>query len=170
MRIFGKSSEGVYTAFRMLGDMQEDLQEWVSAAILFILVPGGLLQTGGLHFCRLSREERLQLALVLARLMHRTSEVSLQPAMGSGTMAGYTCIWAESQTFKLWVYACFVGLWGPCAAAWSWLSLVSASNHLTITPCLRCWARSPCRCGQWVGVTGSKWCGSFPWLHCAWTL
>lgn len=38
----------------------------------------------------------------------------------------YTCMRAESQTFKPWVYVCFVGLWGPCAAAWSYLSLVPA--------------------------------------------
>ena len=48
--------------------MQENPQEWVSAAILFILVPGFVLQTGGLYFCRLSREEGLKLALFLASL------------------------------------------------------------------------------------------------------
>ena len=47
-----------------------------------------MLQTGGLRFCRLNREKRLKLALFLARLMHRPSEVSLQPAVGSGTMTG----------------------------------------------------------------------------------
>lgn len=46
------------------------------------------LQTGGLHFCRLNRGERLKLALFLAKPMHRPSEVALQPAVGSGTMSG----------------------------------------------------------------------------------
>lgn len=32
--------------------------------------------------------KRLKLALFLARLMHRPSEVVLQPAVGSGTMTG----------------------------------------------------------------------------------
>lgn len=79
---------------------------------------GFVLQTGRLHFWWLNREERLNLALVLARLMHRASEVSLQLALGSGTMAGIHVIGQKARLsnsgfmYVLWAFGDLVQLLG----------------------------------------------------------
>lgn len=72
----------------MLGGMQENVHEWASAAILFILVPRFCAAD---RWCAFLQAQWRKLSLhcaLLARLMHSPSELSLQPAVGSGTMTG----------------------------------------------------------------------------------
>lgn len=88
MRIFGRSSQGYIQPSGCLEACRKTRRSGYLQPFCSYRCQGFVLQTGGLHFCRLNREERLKLALFLARRMHRPSEVMLQPAVGSGTMTG----------------------------------------------------------------------------------
>lgn len=80
MNLWKELSE-VDTAFRMLGGMQENVHEWASAAILFMLVPRFYAADRWSAFLQ---AQWIKLSLhcdLLARLMQSPSELSLQPAV-----------------------------------------------------------------------------------------
>lgn len=106
------------TAFRMLGGMQENVHEWASAAILFMLVPRFCAADRWSAFLQAQWRQFSLHCASLARLLHSPSELSLQPAVGCATMTG-THVYGQkarlaNSVFKsvLWAFGDHVQLPG----------------------------------------------------------